>query len=188
MNRILCASIFSLAICGICSAGPISFLTVSASGTFSGPAIDTADSLVTPGDTLTLTFEVPTSPTITNSTTLSFDVPVLGFVYDLNGSPDATAPQPTEITFYTAADGGGYQVAFGPSAEFLFSSSQIFTGTTAVPAFAPGTFNNQSYLFLDNNNVDSNSATAILAPAPEPSSILLLLGVAIGLFAARFKQ
>lgn len=177
-------SVLSLALCAICSA---SSLYVTASGAFS--ATDTADSFVTPGDTFSLQFVVPSSPAITaaNSTALSFDVPVVDFTYTLNGKSVAV-PQPTEITFYTAADGGGFEVAFGPSAEFLFSSSQIFAGTTAAPTFSVGTLGNQSFLFLDNNNVDGNSATAALTLTPEPSSFLLLFCSGIGFFALGIRK
>lgn len=174
MLKVPILSVFSLALCGMCSASSLYF---TASGTFSGATVDTADTFVTPGDTFALQFVVPSSPTITagNFTALSFDVPVVGFAYTLNGKPVAVS-QPTEITFYTAADGGGVEVDFGPSTEFLFSSSQLFAGTTAAPTFAPGTFGNQSFLFLDSKNVDTNSASAALAQTPEPSSLLLLCG------------
>jgi hypothetical protein len=168
-----------LTVCGMSSAAT---LYVTGSGTFGG--IDTPDTFVTPGDTFALKFVVPTSPTIngSNSTTLSFDVPVIGFSYTLNGSM-LSVPAPTEITFYTAADGGGIAVDFGPNTEFLFGSSQIFSGTTATPAFSSGSFASQNFLFLDNNNVDSNSATVTVAPTPEPSSLLFMLCGGIGCFA-----
>jgi hypothetical protein len=186
MFKTLFFSVLCLAACGTASAGS---LFVTATGTFSGPAVDTADTFVIPGDTFSLQFAVPTSPITngSNSTTLSFDVPVAGFTYELDGIVDPVS-LPTEITFFTAADGGGFQVDFGPTTEFLFSSSQIFSGTTAAPTFSPGTFDDQSFLFLDSNNVDSNPATVTVTPTPEPSSILLLLCGGIGLFAAGIRK
>lgn len=184
MFKTLLLSVLCLATCGIASAGS---LFVTATGTFS--AVDTGDTYVTPGDTFSLAFLVPTSPITngTNSTTLSFDVPVGLFTYKLDGIVDPVPP-PTEITFYTAADGGGFEVDFGPDTEFLFSSSQIFSGTTAAPTFSPGTFDDQSFLFLDDNNVDSNSATVTVTPTPEPSSILLLLCGGLCLFAVGMRK
>jgi hypothetical protein len=164
---------------GACSFVNASTLYVQTSGQFS--STDTADTYVTPGDTFTLSFVVPSSPVISasNSTSLSFDVPVVDFSYRLNGVADAVG-LPSEITFYTAADGGGFEVAFGSSTEFLISSSQIFSGVTTAPAFSAESFPGQSFLFLDNNNVDANSATVAVTPTPEPSSALLLLcGVAL---------
>jgi len=177
-------SVLTLAVCGLCSA---SSLYVTASGTFS--ATDTVDAFVIPGDTFSLQFAVPSAPTIgaANYTTVSFDAPFFGFSYDLNGVAAAIG-EPSEITFYTAADGGGFEVAFGPSTEFLFSSSQIFGGTTAAPTFATGKFSNQSFLFLDGNNVDTNGSTVTLAYTPEPSSLPLVLCGSIGLFAFAKKR
>jgi hypothetical protein len=173
-------SVLSLAVCGLCNAGQ---LTVIGTGTFS--ATDTPDAFVIPGDTFTLQFVVPAVPTITccNSTSVSFDVPVAGFTYFLNGTM-VSVPPPSEITFYTVNDGGGYAVDFGPSTEFLFGPSQIFAGTTAAPTFSPGNFANQDFVFFDANNVDANSAT-VTVTTPEPSTGLLLLGGGIALFAAR---
>jgi hypothetical protein len=174
----------SIAACGVCSAGS---LLVTGTGTFS--STDVADTFVTPNDEFSLQFLVPSLPTITgsNSTTLSFDVPVDDFTYELNGVTDSV-PQPTEITFYTADDGGGIEVDFGPNTEFLFGDSQIFSGTTAAPMFSPGTFDGQSFLFLDDNNVDSNPATITLTPSPEPSSFALLLAGIVGVFAFAVRK
>lgn len=113
MFKTLFLSLLCLAACEVCTAGS---LFVTASGTFSDT--DTADTYVTPGDMFSLTFLVPSSPITngTNSTTLSFDVPVAGFTYELDGMMESV-PAPTEITFYTAADGGGFEVDFGASTE-----------------------------------------------------------------------
>jgi len=177
MNKSLLFGALWLA-CGICSAGTLSF---TGTGTFS--SIDTPDTFVTPGDNFSLNFLVNTNPVTnsSNSTSVSFDVPVSGFSYDLNQQP-VSVPQPTEITFYTSADGGGFAVQFA-SAEFIFGSAQLFSGTTAAPVFSLGTFSTQSYTFLDNSNVDSNSAAVTLANVPEPSSLLLVLCGGIGLLA-----
>jgi hypothetical protein len=162
-----------------------STLYVQTTGLFS--STDTADSFVIPGDTFKLSFVVNSSPVISpsNATSLSFDLPVIDFSYSLNGALVPSAALPSELTFYTTADGGGFEVAFGPSTEFLISSSQIFSGSTTAPAFSAGSFANQSFLFLDSNNVDSNSASVAVTPTPEPSSALLLLCgvslVAVGL-------
>jgi hypothetical protein len=184
MMKTLLLSMLSLGICGMCSA---SSLYVTGTGTFS--PTDTADTFVTPGDTFSVQFIVPSSPSIngSNSTTVSFDVPVFGFTYTLNQTP-VSVPEPTEVTFYTTADNGGFAVDFGPSTEFLFSGSQIFPGTTAAPTFSPGMFSGQTFLFLDSNNVDSNSSTVTVAPTPEPASILLVLCGGIGLIAVGARK
>ena len=183
MSKSLLFGVLSLATCGMCSA---STLPVTATGMFS--STDTSDTFVTPGDIFSLSFLVDSSPVTngSNSTSVSFDVPISQFNYDLNGLP-VSVPSPTEITFYTLGDGGGLAVNF-PSAEFIFGPSQLFSGTTAAPMFSAGTFSSQSYLFFDSNNVDTNAATVKIAATPEPSSLPFLLCGGIALLAVRLRK
>lgn len=183
MIKSLPIGVLSLILCGICSA---STLYVSASGTFS--LADPPDNFVTPGETFSLSFVVNSNPVTnsSNSTTLSLDVPVSNFSYDLNQHP-VNIPQPGEITFYTSANGGGFAVQFA-TAEFIFGNSQIFSGTTVAPVVSAGTFASQTYTFLDSNNLDSGAATITAAATPEPSSVFLLLGGGVGLIVAARRK
>ncbi|HEY6331987.1 MAG TPA: hypothetical protein VI756_21845, partial [Blastocatellia bacterium] len=165
--------------------------TVVASGTFS--STDMSDSFVIPGDPFSLSFQVVALPVLTPSqyTSVSFAVPILGFSYDLNNLPISVTP--TGITFYTAADGGGFAVNF-PTAEFIFSGSQIFSGPTSAPSFVLGSHPSTGWTFLDSNNIDFGAGSAITV-TPEPSSLVLfsfiglvLVGVRLMRFTSRFTR
>ncbi len=174
-------SVLTFSLCALASADS---LTITADGTFS--ATDTADALVVPGDPFTLSFEVQTNPVIPSSdyTTVSFDVPITDFQYTVGGNPVSATP--TDITFYTEPDGGGFEVDFS-GAEFLFGGDQLFTGPTSSPVFTEGTLNSTSWLFLDNSNVDSGSTTRFTI-TPEPSFLPILLCGGLAIAAVRFKK
>lgn len=183
MLRPLLLGTLTVALCGMCSASSLYF---TGTGTFS--ATDTPETAVTPGDTFSFSFVVPSNPVTnsTNSTTLSFDVTPLFFTYKLNGTT-VNIGQPTAITFDTSANGGGLTLNLPNNTEFILSSSQYFTGTTAAPVFSPTSFPSETFLFLDNSNVDPGAATASLTLTPEPSSLLLLCG-GLGLLAVGVRK
>jgi hypothetical protein len=168
----------AVAVCGTASA---STLFVSATGQFSGS--DVGDSpLVTPNGVFSLSFAVDSNPAPLSGSvsSLGFDVPVEDFSYSLNHA--AVNVTPSEITFYTLADGGLFSVAIGSGLsglDFMFEGSQVFTGTTASPVFAPGKFAITQWALSDPGNFDSQTPLAAFAnvtPAPEPSSMLFLTG------------
>ncbi|HTW63904.1 MAG TPA: hypothetical protein VME17_04770 [Bryobacteraceae bacterium] len=187
MLRTLLLPILTVSICAFASADS---LTVMAGGTFS--STDTPDTYVTPGDTFSLSFVVDSNPVIPpgDSIESDFDVPVTDFMYTVGGTSVDLAP--TEITFYTGALGGGFQVDFGNNGGdyFLFGPDQLFTGPTSAPTFATGTFDSDSWTFLDDNNVDAGTASPleITSTTPEPSSIPILLCAGLALVAVRFKK
>jgi hypothetical protein len=178
MKRILFFLATAMAACGIASA---STLFVSATGQFAGS--DAGDSpLVTPNGAFSLNFAVDSNPTplAGSVSSLGFDVPVQDFSYRLNNV--AVNVTPSEITFYTLADGGLFSVVVGTglsSLDFLFEGAQAFSGTTAAPVFAPGHFAITSWTFSDPGNFDSQAplaASASIAATPEPSSMFLTCG------------
>lgn len=159
-------------------------LVVAVSGQFSNPAGDQASTLWAPNATWSLSFDVNSSPAVTNTTTLGFDVPVSQFTYKLNGATVSDAP--TNITFSTAGNGGLFTLYFGsesgyvngmPIPEFSFEGAQVFGGSTASPTFSAGTFATTSLLYTDAVNLDMGASTSAvtLTPTPEPSSALLLV-------------
>jgi hypothetical protein len=157
---------------------------VTASGMFS--ASDTPDSFTVPGDTFSLSFLVDANPILTPSqyTAVSFDVPVSGFNYKVNDS--SVSVTPSEITFYASGDGGGLAVNF-PTAEFIFSGNQIFSGPTSAPSFSPGSFPTTGWTFLDSNNVDFGTGPAVTV-TPEPSLWPLLFLGGLSLAAVRIRK
>lgn len=177
--------LFSLLAVFLCTSAEAGSVDVTATGMFS--AGDTPDTFVAPGDTFSLSFLVNTNPILTSSdyTLNSFDVPVSSFTYSLDGVPVSLTPgeTPDDITFYTLANGGGFEVDF-PSAEFLFGGDQMFSGPTSAPVFSTGSFPGTSWTFLDTNNVDTG--TGRVAITPEPSFMpILLCGIAILAFKSR---
>jgi hypothetical protein len=181
-------ALFSLLAVFLCTSAYADSLEITATGTFS--ATDTPDTFVTPGDPFSLSFLVDTNPSIPpgDSTSLSFDVPVESFAYTVNGAPVNVTP--SEITFYTAADGGGFAVQFS-DAEFIFGNDQIFsaTSTTSAPVFSTGSFSAQNFVFLDDSNVDSGASLVTLTTAtPEPSFLPVLLCGGLALIAFRGRK
>ena len=177
-KRILFSLAAAIAACGISSA---STLIVSATGQFSGS--DVADSpLVTPNGVFSLSFVVDSNPTPLSGsvTSFGFDVPVEDFSYQLNHV--AINLSPSEITFFTLADGGLFSATLGSglsSLNFQFEGAQAFSGTTAAPAFATGNYSITGWTYSDPSNFDSETplaTSASIAAAPEPSTIFPILG------------
>jgi hypothetical protein len=174
----------ALTTCCIASAN---ILSVSANGTFSGS--DVSGPLIIPDSAFSLSFAVDDHPTPLGGSvsSLGFDVPVSSFTYMLNGS--AVAATPSEIRFSTSANGGLFDVIFGSglaTSEFVFSGAQAFFGTTAAPVFSTGQYAISSWTFSDPVNYDVASpigAAISITPAPEPSSISLILCGCAGLMA-----
>jgi len=178
----------SIATCGMASAN---VLDVSASGQFSNS--DVADALVTPNGLFSLSFDVDSNPTpLTGTvTTVSFDVPVENFTYKVNNSPVNVTP--SEITFYTLADGGLFAVNFGAGfteSSFVFEGDQVFSGTTAAPSFASGGYAVSDWTYSDAaGNYDTESpVSGTVAVTPEPSTTLLVSCCLAAVIGRKFRK
>ncbi len=166
MSRIFCGSFlvkFALLVCLLLT---ISFVA----------SADTVDTFVYESNSITYTWTLPASPTVSQS-----DVyPGWGFV--LENVPVSENPggvQWTMLTFYTLFCSGGFDIQLADM-SFLASTTdvQVYTGSEANPIFTPGV-----YALTDWANPDatSNGVLTITSSAiPEPSSsTLLLLGLGI---------
>ena len=171
--------LFSMAAAGMASASP---LVVNLSGQFAG--LDVADSFVSPNGHFSLAFTFDTVFAPSAVTSVGFDIPLANVTYTLNGTTSTLTP--SEIRFNTAANGGLLDITFGSgltAAEFDFQGAQAFTGTTAAPVFAPGSFSISSWTFSDPRNFDfqtPSSQAATIALTPEPLSAgSVLAGLAL---------
>ncbi len=189
MRKPLLLFVWFMAACGIANAGTLLF--VSASGQFS--STDAADSLVTPNGVFSLSFAVDSNPApLAQSVTAnSFDVTVEDFSYLLNNVRVNVVP--SEITFFTLADGGLFNVTIGSgftADDFSFQGVQAFSGTTAVPVFAAGHYNVTGATYSDPTNFDSPTVigNASISPAPEPSTVLLISCGLVALIGRKFRK
>jgi len=129
---------------------------------------DTIDDFVltdTVGETIA--FSLPASPPVfgpsepdqfeTFPVLMSFNPPYFGSKF-LDG----------QLIFYSTVAGGGLEVMFfhpGGTTRFTDHGDLLFSGTTTNPTFLTGTFNVGS---------DTLTITPQGAPAPEPSTLVLL--------------
>jgi hypothetical protein len=171
------------------SAANASFVFVAESGVFS--STDTPGTLVAPGGTFSFSFDVPSTGGAVTSTVTSdgFDVAFTNFSYKLNGATVNLTP--SDINFDTLGNGGGFDVTFGlglTAPSFTIFGAQMFTGTTAAPVFAIGSYSVSNVIYSDSVNYDfvPTSSNVSIAAAPEPSTILFaslgmlaLIGVSI---------
>jgi hypothetical protein len=178
------------AVCGIANGAT---LLVTVDGQFSSS--DTTGPLVAPNGLFALTFGVEPNPTPLSGTvtSLGFDVPIEAISYRLNNAPIIVTP--AEIRFNTLSNGGLFDVTFGSglnTTEFDFQGAQAFSGTTSAPRFSTGAFALSSWTYSDPaGNFDSQtpaSATVLITPAPEPSSIILILSGLVALIATSFRK
>jgi len=185
-QRLIAFSLTSLfSMCGLASANTI---FVSVSGQF-GAAV-ASDSYASPGTMWQLGFNVDDHPVASNADTLGFDVPFSNLGYSLGG---AAVPLPVSaIRLSSLSNLGLFSVFFGPESgffnngtavpEFSFEGPQVFTGTTTTPVLTLGQFAVSSWTFSDALNFDSRSnasSTVAIAPAPEPSTLCLLVAPVI---------
>jgi hypothetical protein len=154
-----------------------SVLFITESGVFS--STDTPNTLVAPGGTFSISFDVPSTGGAVSSTVTSagFDVAFSNFSYKLNGATvNAT---PSDINFDTLGNGGGFEVDFGlglTAQNFSITGAQMFTGTTAAPVFAIGSYSVSGVTYSDPGNFDlvPTATNVSITAAPEPSTTLFV--------------
>ena len=138
----------------------------SGSGVF-GPTISTLLPVEVPGDSFSFSFDLP-NPIASNPTT---EVTHSSFL--LNGV--VVADPIKSVTFYDAADGGGFDLnfTFGPDAQPPVISPYLAdVGSTLT--IVPGVYN----FTLDGVSPDAGSGTVTISAVPEPGAwAMLFVGV-----------
>ena len=170
-----------------------STLLVSVSGQFSSPSGNQVSQLWAPNATWSLSFDVESNPTASNTNTVGFDAPFSDFSYELNGS--GVAASPASIRFATTGGLGLFTLFFGPESgysngnpipEFSFEGLQAFSNTVTSPVLSPGSFQVSDWTYSDAVNYDENTSPAsivTLTAVPEPADFWLLgiSGLAFGI-------
>jgi len=90
---------------------------------------------------------------------------------------------PSEVLFYAASGGGGFDVIQSPDPlNAVFGAGPVlFTGTLAAPVFVIGTYE------LTDFNASGDSYTLNIAAVPEPASWAMLIA-GFGLTGAAMRQ
>jgi hypothetical protein len=130
------------------------------------------------------------NPTILDFGNGGFDFAFSHFNYWLNGSPVAITP--TDIRFFTPANGGGFFICLGPlpCGNGVFPNglgtgppfTQLYSGPNSAPTLLTGAYTFQMGVAV-NSIGDSAGNDTLLASAavPEPSSLMLVGTGALGL-------
>ncbi len=137
------------------------------------------DELTFTGTGISYTFVVPVSPTsVTTDGSTYFELSNI----QVTKTPGTTASE--AVDFLPTSQGGGLFDSLGDNITDN-SATQYFTGSVSAPTFVLGNYG--SGFFDASNNALSLAITAYTpsaAPAPEPSSLILLGTGALGLAGA----
>jgi PEP-CTERM motif len=178
-----------LPLVALCSASAnADTITYSDSGTFSASIPNSTFSA--PSDTWSFAFQADSSPTLSEVGMGGFDFGFSNFSYSLDGSPIAITP--TFIRFFSAANGGGFEICFSGMTVATcsdglgtgFFNTQMYSGPTSAPTLLPGSFDLDEFgAIVDSVGFDLPNTTVLASAVPEPSTLiplcagLLALGV-----------
>ena len=141
---------------------------------FASPAY-AAPLLFTFSDANHSSFQIDTNPVSTPSFIFSFTAPVT------NGMQNGAAFNFGNVRFFSAGSGGGVFSEFGAEGGF---GPQLYSGTTAAPVLAPGTF---SFTDLAGNRTGATlTISAVAAAVPEPATWAMML-VGFGMMGATMR-
>ena len=158
-------------------------ISYSDSGTFTAATPSDAFGFSGPNTTWAFSFQADRNPAVIQSGMGGVTFAFSDFSYTLNGS--SVAITPTFIRFFSATNGGGFEICFngatpGTCTEALgtttFGWPQMYTGPSATPTLSTGAFTTD-FSALVSSTVYAQPNTTVQATAvPEPASIALLGG------------
>jgi PEP-CTERM motif len=169
-----------LPLVALCSASAhANTITYSDSGTFSASIPNSTFSA--PSDTWSFAFQADSEPTVSEAGMGGFDFEFSNFSYTLDGSPVAITP--TFVRFFSAGNGGGFEICFsGMSVATCsdglgtgFFTTQLYTGSTSAPTLLTGSFDLDEFgAVVDSVGFDLPKTTVLASAVPEPSTLIPL--------------
>jgi len=127
-----------------------------------------------PGDTWSYSFDVDSQPTVLNDNLGGdFEAAVSGFTFLDNGVvvPSLTDTV-TEMTFYSAGDGGGFEDPDAVVNVYNVFPYQLYSGLESSPTIEPGVYPVAPATAIDDTTPATASAVTV---TPEPSLAILML-------------
>jgi len=126
-------------------------------------------------------FVLDSNPVSTPSSIFSFTVPVANGMQ--NGAPFDFGT----VRFFSSFSGGGVFSEFGSPGGF---GPQLFSGTTALPVFSPGTYSFTDLFGRPNGSTLTISAATVQGAVPEPATwAMMIFGFgAIGIALRRTRR
>jgi hypothetical protein len=177
------------ALCSVSANADI--ISYSDSGTFSSSTPSSTFSAA--GETWAFAFQADSHPAVSEFGMGGFDFAFSDFSYSLNGSPVAITP--TFIRFFSAGNGGGFEICFNGTTVATcsdelgtgFFTTQMYTGPTSAPTLLPGPFDLDEFGGVV-NSVGFNLPNTIVQAnvVPEPSTLLPLAAGLLALGGRRF--
>jgi hypothetical protein len=148
-----------------------------------------------PGKTWAFSFQVDSSPTVSNFQSGIGSSPVFSnFSYTLNGSPVAVTP--ISLSFFNAAFGGGLSFCFiatpTPCTALSLNNSgpgpQMYTGLESAPTMLTGGFTLNTTFAVGTSLSTQPNTTVQAVVVPEPSTLLTLAGALLVLGGRRLYR
>ena len=174
-----------------------STILYSDSGTFT--AVTPSSSFSGPSAAWTFDFQADSNPAVLEVGNGGFNFEFSNFSYSLNSLPVAITP--TFIRFFSAPNGGGFEICFSGTSAATCSNGlgttsfgpQMYTGPNSAPTLLPGAFTSDSLAVIVNSTVydlgnTTVQATAIPAAVPEPSTFLTLAAGLLALGVRRYSR
>ncbi len=159
------------------------------SGTFSSST--PVSTFSGPNEKWAFSFQVNTSPALSDVGMGGFSFAFSNFSYTLNGVPDPVTP--TFIRFFSPNNGAGFLMCFNGTttatctdelANGFFTGPTMYLGSTSAPTLLSGAFTFNPFYVVVGSTTVQLPATTVTA-TPEPSILLMLAAGFLALGACR---